>query len=283
MGLSTVVGWERDAPEWSEVLAAARHGSPSSVIGANPLWRVYGPVILAGGAGRPFVIGQIGQSIDGRVATASGESRYINGAAAIIHLHRLRALVDAVVVGVGTAVTDDPRLTVRHVEGRSPARVIVDPSGRLPSTAQCLRDDGVRRIVVQTAARRPPSGIECVCLPATDDGIAPGEIIAALAGLSLRRILVEGGATTLSRFLAAGQLERLHVMIAPMIIGSGQIGIRLPVITALEAALRPPMTTFALPGGDILCDCAMGSPSPTGNGSRRGRTLRRMRPKRGGR
>ena len=127
--------------------------------------------------------------------------------------------------------------------------------------------DGVRRIVIQTAAHRLPVGVECVRLPATAEGIAPGEIVAALAGLGLRRILVEGGASTLSRFLAAGHLERLHVMIAPMIIGSGQIGIQLPVITALDAALRPQMTAFALPGGDILCDCAMAPPSPSGSGT----------------
>ena len=80
------------------------------------------------------VVGQCGQSIDARIATASGHSHYINGAEGLAHLHRLRALVDAVVVGVGTALADDPQLTVRRVAGPNPARVVIDPNGRLAPT-----------------------------------------------------------------------------------------------------------------------------------------------------
>ena len=92
-----------------------------------------------------MVVGQFGQSIDGRIATVTGHSKYINGTAGLAHLHRLRALVDAVVVGIGTAVADDPQLTVRRVAGPSPARVVIDPSGRLPATARLLAEDGIRR------------------------------------------------------------------------------------------------------------------------------------------
>ena len=81
------------------------------------------------------VVGQIGQSIDGRIATVTGHSKYINGPAGLAHLHRLRALVDAVLVGIGTAIADDPQLTVRRVAGPSPARIVLDPRGRLPSDA----------------------------------------------------------------------------------------------------------------------------------------------------
>ena len=91
-----------------------------------------------------MVVGQCGQSIDARIATPTGHSHYINGEAGLAHLHRLRALVDAVVVGVGTAIQDDPLLTVRRVEGPSPARVVVDPNGRLPPTARVLAADGIR-------------------------------------------------------------------------------------------------------------------------------------------
>src|SRR5581483_3715846 len=94
------------------------------------------------------VVGQCGQSIDARIATPTGHSHYINGASGLAHLHRLRALVDAVVIGVGTAIADDPQLTVRRVEGPSPARVILDPTGRLPPTGRVLVGDGIRRIVV---------------------------------------------------------------------------------------------------------------------------------------
>ena len=110
------------------------------------------------------LVGQCGQSIDARIATSSGHSRYINGEGGLAHLHRLRALVDAVVIGVGTAIQDDPLLTVRRVEGPSPARVVVDPNGRLPPTARVLAADGVRRIVVAAAGTRTqlPDDVEIV-------------------------------------------------------------------------------------------------------------------------
>src|SRR5262245_16110284 len=106
-----------------------------------------------------MVVGQCGQSIDARIATATGHSHYINGAAGLTHLHRLRALVDAVVVGVGTALADDPQLTVRHVAGPQPARVVIDPSGRLPTSARLFAADGVRRLVIVAAdakTQHPP-------------------------------------------------------------------------------------------------------------------------------
>ena len=105
------------------------------------------------------VVGQIGQSLDGRIATESGHSKYINGPAGLVHLHRLRALVDAVVVGVGTAIADDPQLTVRRVAGPQPARVVIDPKGRLGADARVFADDGVRRLLITAQGTRcaPPS------------------------------------------------------------------------------------------------------------------------------
>jgi riboflavin biosynthesis pyrimidine reductase len=107
---------------------------------------VFGP-LRVGNIDDLIVVGQIGQSIDGRVATTTGRSHYINGAAGITHLHRLRALVDAVIIGVRTACADDPQLTVRRVCGPNPTRVVLDPHGRLPPNARLLSGDA-RRIVV---------------------------------------------------------------------------------------------------------------------------------------
>src|SRR3954447_1792507 len=127
------------------------------------------------------VVAQIGQSLDGRVATETGHSHYINGPAGLAHLHRLRALVDAVVIGVGTALADNPQLTVRRVTGPQPARVVIDARGRLPSGAKLLADDGVRRLVVTGAGSRPPlpDDIEVIALPKTDGQIAPPAILQA--------------------------------------------------------------------------------------------------------
>ncbi|MGB9053670.1 MAG: RibD family protein, partial [Pseudolabrys sp.] len=111
-----------------------------------------------------MVVGQIGQSLDGRIATETGHSKYINGPAGLAHLHRLRALVDGVLVGVGTAIADDPQLTVRRVSGPQPVRVVIDPKGRLSADARIFAADGVRRllIVAQGAACRPPPGVEVI-------------------------------------------------------------------------------------------------------------------------
>ena len=99
------------------------------------------------------VVGQCGQSIDARIATPSGDSYYINSEGGLRHLHRLRSLVDAVVIGVGTAIADDPQLTVRRVSGSNPARVVIDPNARLPAHARLLRADGTRTLVVTSSTR----------------------------------------------------------------------------------------------------------------------------------
>lgn len=202
------------------------------------------------------VVGQIGQSLDGRVATASGHSHYINGPEGLDHLHRLRALVDAVVIGVGTAVADDPQLTVRRVAGPHPARVVIDPQGRLPRTAKCLKGDGVRRIVLTATdpATAWPDGVECVKLAAPGGAMPPATILSTLASLGFHRILVEGGANTVSRFMAAGCLDRLHIVVAPVVIGEGPAGITLPAIGTMDEALRPKVRMHPL-GDEMLFDC----------------------------
>jgi riboflavin-specific deaminase-like protein len=201
-------------------------------------------------------VGQFGQSIDARIATATGHSHYINGGAGLAHLHRLRAVVDAVVVGVGTACADDPQLTVRRVEGPDPARVVIDPNGRLPPGARLLAADGVRRLILTGAAApaADPTDVEVVRLPLVAGQLAPAAILTALAARGFRRILIEGGADTVSRFLAAGCLDRLHIVIAPIIIGTGRSSITLPPIARLDTALRAPMRAHVL-GEEVLLDC----------------------------
>jgi riboflavin-specific deaminase-like protein len=203
-----------------------------------------------------MAIGQLGQSLDGRVATPTGHSHYINGPAGLNHLHRLRALADAVVIGVGTALADDPQLTVRRVTGPHPVRVVIDPNGRLPGSARLLANDGVRRIILTASGVRPtlPQGIETAELPTSGGQIAPSAILAALRERGLNRILIEGGADTVSRFLAAGCLDRLHVVVAPIVLGSGRVGLTLPPIERADQALRAPMHVHRL-DDEVLFDC----------------------------
>ncbi len=206
----------------------------------------------AAAQGTPLVVGQLGQSLDGRIATPTGHSHYINGPEAITLLHRLRAEVDAVVVGAGTARADDPQLTVRHVDGRDPARVLIDRRRSAGAGLRLLRDDGCRRIVFGHALEGDPDGVETI---AADGQIAPHAVLRALGERGLTRILVEGGATTVSGFIAAGAIDRIVVLVAPMIIGSGPSGIVLPPIDRLDGALRPAVEVATLPGGDVVFDC----------------------------
>ena len=203
-------------------------------------------------AGEPLVVAQLGQSLDGRIATASGHSHYVNGPAALDLLHRLRACVDAVVVGAGTARADDPRLTVRRASGPDPARVLIDRRRTAGGRLRLLHRDGVRRIVFGPPHPDDPAGVEHV--PA-DGPLPPAAILDALAERGFRRVLVEGGSSTVSGFLAADALDRLCLLVAPLLIGSGTLGIALPPILRMEEAMRPTVEVRPLPGGDVLFDC----------------------------
>lgn len=203
---------------------------------------------------RPFVVGQLGQSLDGKIATISGKSRSISGAAGLDHLHRLRAEVDAVIVGATTILADDPQLNVRRTRGASPARVVIDPSGRLGGAGRWLAEDGVRRLLVSAGTKAPP-GADLLRLPARDGQIDPHQIVAALFARGLRKILIEGGARTLKAFIEAKALDRLHLLVSPIIIGSGRTGLELAPQPQLKLALRPEAQAYLLGQGEVLFDC----------------------------
>lgn len=203
--------------------------------------------------GRANTIAQIGQSLDGRIATISGDARDISGPDGLAHLHRLRALADAVVIGVRTALHDRPRLTVRLVSGPSPARVVIDPDGRLPDDAPCLEEDGCRRVIVQACSRTRPPGVEVIRLPRTE-WIDPADVRAALNRAGFGTVLIEGGGITIARFLEARVLTRLHVAVSPIIIGSGAAALSTRPIDRLRDAHRPPTAIYGL-GTEVLFDC----------------------------
>ena len=207
--------------------------------------------------GAEIVIGQLGQSLDGRIATESGASHFVTSKKDIERLHRVRALVDAVVVGAETVVQDDPRLTVRLVEGADPVRVVLDPSGRLDADRRVFAGSEARTLLVRRddgtrdGAERDADEMR---LPWTkEEGLDLRALLDELRARGLSRILVEGGGVTVSRFLQARLLDRLHLTVAPMIIGSGRPSILLDTILTLEDALRPPCRRFTL-GEDVLYD-----------------------------
>ena len=239
-------------PEWDQFLVKF-FGQEQLPI--SPLQAIFEPLHHPS-VDRMVVIGQIGQTMDGRIATASGQSNYVNGPAGLTHLHQLRALVDAVVVGVGTVLADNPRLTVRMINGKNPARVVIDPRARLAQHHLIWQDDGVQKIwiVAEETTVTPPPQVSLVKLPATDGSIDPKLILKNLFARGLRRVLIEGGAQTISRFMVAKCLDRLHLIVAPIVMGSGRLSFDLPLIEHMDQALRLEVKTHLL-GSDVLFDC----------------------------
>ncbi len=208
--------------------------------------------------GCSFVLGRVAQSLDGYIATRGGESVWISGPDDLRHTHQLRALCDAVVVGATTIRADNPRLTTRLVEGPSPVRVVLDPDCRLDDSFRVFQD-GPETLVLcgpDIACGAMLGKAYVLPVPRGPEGLDIGAILALLRARGLRRIFVEGGGVTVSRFLAAGALDRLHVTIAPLVMGGGVPAFPLPPVERLEEGRRFAWTAHRI-GADILVDIAL--------------------------
>jgi diaminohydroxyphosphoribosylaminopyrimidine deaminase/5-amino-6-(5-phosphoribosylamino)uracil reductase len=221
------------------------------------LFELYLPLLRVTGR-QPLVVGHLGQSLDGHIATAGGQSNQLNGSENIIHLHRMRALCDAVVVGAGTVAADDPQLTTRLVPGNNPVRVVIDPTLRLRDDYRMFTD-GLAETIVVYAENRAISPTRCgqatlLGVPTREGRLVLSSVLEALCERGLPLVFVEGGGVTVSGFLQAGLLDRLQIAVAPLVIGSGRPGIRLPMVTTLTDGIRPHVQVFRM-GQDILFDC----------------------------
>lgn len=206
-----------------------------------------------------FVLGRSVQSLDGKIATATGKSFWIGGAEDRLHTHRLRAICDAVLVGAGTVQADDPLLTTRLCVGPSPLRVVIDtnrtlsPNYRLfaggpPTLLLCAEDaagpDLHGSAAVARVARVAGAGLDLAC------------VLDVLAQRGHKRIFVEGGGITVSRFLVAGLLDRLHVTIAPVLLGAGVPALTLPGVDDPAQGQRLAWTAHRV-GADLLLDVTL--------------------------
>ncbi|MER7663971.1 MULTISPECIES: RibD family protein [unclassified Streptomyces] len=228
---------------------------------AETLADLYLPLCLAGPR---LTVAQLGQSVDGFIATRTGDADFVTGEEDRRHLHRLRALADAVVVGAGTAVSDDPQLTVRACAGANPVRVVLDPRGRVPLERKVFTDGSAPTLWVVGAGgdheKRVPDGVgvDVLTLP-DDEAFAPRRLVETLARRGLGRTLIEGGGVTVSRFLHERALDRLYVTVAPVLLGDGVPGLRFAGTSVMREALRPP-TRRALLGEDTLFEFGLGTP-----------------------
>lgn len=185
--------------------------------------------------GRPMVTLKLAQSLDGRLAARTGHSQWVTGAAARLEAHRLRATHDAIMVGSGTALHDDPRLTCRlpGVLGRDPVRVVVDRRLRLPVTSALARTAREVPVWVYTGGDADPGHLEALralgveAFPLDDTGLVT--VLGRLAARGVTRLLVEGGSVLAGAFVRQGLVDRLHVAVAPTLIG----GDGLPALAAL--------------------------------------------------
>jgi riboflavin-specific deaminase-like protein len=234
---------------------------PHAASQALPLLDLYLPMCVAA-PGRPVTVGHLGQGLDGYIATDSGDSNFVTGPENILHLHRMRALCDAVVVGAQTVARDDPRLTTRLAAGTNPVRVVLDPRRRLGADRRVFADGEAETLLVCTpdAGQAPPPGqAELLSIAADDRGLQLDALLDALHARGLLSVFVEGGGATVSGFLQAGLLDRLHVAIAPIVTGRGRPGLRIAARDRIDECLRPRHRVFAM-GSDVLFDCDLRAP-----------------------
>ena len=214
--------------------------------------------------GLPFVTVKFAQSLDGRIATATGDSRWISSEAARGFAHRLRSEHDAVMVGIGTVLADDPELTVRLVKGRDPLRIVVDSKLRIPMSARVLSDNAANRTLVATtegadsvrAREIENMGAEVFRLSACPEhsGIDLKLLFEELGRRGVRSVLVEGGNRIITSLLAAGTVDRVIAIVAPKIIGQGIDAVGDLGIARLDDAITFASVKTRRLGPDIVFD-----------------------------
>ncbi len=193
-------------------------------------------------------IGQIGQSLDAKIALNNGNSHYINEKESITYLHCLRSISDGVLVGVNTIIKDNPLLTTRKIKGESPTRLIIDPSLKLTNKYKIFKDKNTNIVFTTSNKTKILNNTTIVKLPKKDFTLG---VYKFLKKSSLKYILIEGGPTTLSHFIEQNLINYMQFIISPTLIGSGINSVKLKPITNLKKAIRR-KSNFAKLGREIV-------------------------------
>ena len=193
-------------------------------------------------------IGQIGQSLDAKIALNNGNSHYINEKESIMYLHCLRSISDGVLVGVNTIIKDNPLLTTRKIKGQNPTRLIIDPSLKLTNKYKIFKDKNTNIVFTTSNKTKNLNNTTIVKLPKKDFTLG---VYKFLKKSSLKYILIEGGPTTLSHFIEQNLINYMQFIISPTLIGSGINSVKLKPITNLKKAIRR-KSNFAKLGKEIV-------------------------------
>ena len=216
--------------------------------------------------GRPFVTVKYAQTLDGRIATRTGDSKWISGEPARRFAHQLRAEHEAIMVGIGTVLADDPQLTVRLIEGRDPVRVIVDSRLRTPLTARLLNATGKTLIACGENAEPARAsdlrrrGVDVVTVPGsshheqTGRSIELSSLLELLGRKKMASVLVEGGSRIITSLLTANLVDRLVVAVVPVIVGEGVDAIGDLGIERISDAIRLSSVVVRQLGDDVVLD-----------------------------
>ncbi|MFJ5725174.1 bifunctional diaminohydroxyphosphoribosylaminopyrimidine deaminase/5-amino-6-(5-phosphoribosylamino)uracil reductase RibD [Streptomyces sp. NPDC093149] len=219
--------------------------------------------------GRPYVLWKYAATLDGRIAAADATSRWITSPESRADVHRLRAEADAVVVGSGTARTDDPQLGARGVDGAvQPLRVVVDTDATAVRPGARVLDDTAPTLIAvadDADTRRLPEGA-VLRLPraATGPGLDVPALLAALYGRGVRSVLLEGGPTLAGSFVAAGTVDKVVGYLAPVLLGAGPAALADAGISTIAEALRLDVTETVRIGPDLRITAVPG-PARKGN------------------
>ncbi|MCX7989680.1 MAG: bifunctional diaminohydroxyphosphoribosylaminopyrimidine deaminase/5-amino-6-(5-phosphoribosylamino)uracil reductase RibD [Aquificaceae bacterium] len=216
--------------------------------------------------GRPYITLKWAQSIDGTMATSAGESKWISSEESRAFAHRLRAEATAVLVGINTALRDDPELTVRAFEWeRQPLRIVLDPQLRIREELKLVKDRRAQTLVVTSVEKREKIerlqelGIKVIVAPSEAGELNLGEVLKELYFMEVMHLLVEGGAITLTSFLRAGLFDRLWVFVAPLLLGEGKRIGDLKV-SSLEGAKRFVLRELKRFGEDLALEYTFHEP-----------------------
>ncbi|MFI1174307.1 bifunctional diaminohydroxyphosphoribosylaminopyrimidine deaminase/5-amino-6-(5-phosphoribosylamino)uracil reductase RibD [Streptomyces melanogenes] len=204
--------------------------------------------------GRPYVLWKYAATLDGRIAAEDGTSRWITSTEARADVHRLRAEADAVVVGSGTARTDDPHLAVRGIEGAvQPLRVVVDTEAEAVRPGARVLDDAAPTLVAvaEDADTAHLGDTDVVRLPRAATGLDIPALLAALHGRGVRSVLLEGGPALAGAFVAAGAVDKVVGYLAPVLLGAGPAALTGGGITTIAEALRLELTETVRIGPDL--------------------------------